>query len=152
MQRPMPLSHRAQVRHVAAALLACIIALAAGCVSRPAYLQGEKTDLPNRWKVAKIEPTRLSEDQRQTLARQGPPAFVRFFRQVETRKPVYAWIYVREAEVVELVWFVEGQRVEEIAVDSDPSAFSSTTRRRARLALLTGTGAAIAPTIIFLAK
>jgi hypothetical protein len=141
-----------QLPYRPAALLGLIIMLSAGCVSKPSYLQGKKTDLPNRWTVDKIEPSRLSEDQRDTLARQGPPDFVRFFREVETRKPVYAWVYVNEAEAVDLVWFIEGRRVQDIAVDSDPSAFSSTTRRRARTALLVGTGAAIVPTIVFLAK
>ena len=132
------------------ALLTFIIVLMAGCVSKPAYLRGEKTDIPNRWTVEKIEPTRLSEDQRDTLERQGPPDFVRFFREVETRKPVYAWVYMGEAEVVDLVWFIEGQRVTDIAVDSDPSAYSSTTRRRARTALLVGTSIAIVPAIVLL--
>jgi hypothetical protein len=141
-----------QLPYRPAALLGLIIMLSAGCVSKPSYLQGKKTDLPNRWTVDKIEPSRLSGDQRDTLARQGPPDFVRFFREVETRKPVYAWVYVNEAEAVDLVWFIEGRRVQDIAVDSDPSAFSSTTRRRARTALLVGTGAAIVPTIVFLAK
>ena len=134
------------------ALLGLIIVLMAGCVSKPAYVRGTRTDIPNRWKVEQIEPARLSEDQRETLEQQGPPDFVRFFRQVETRKPVYAWIYVNEAEAVDPVWFIEGNRVQDIAVDSDPSAFSSTTRRRARTALLVGTGAAVVPTIVLLAK
>jgi hypothetical protein len=37
-------------------------------------------------------------------------------------------------------------------VDSDPSAFSSTTRRRARYAILVGTGAAILPVVLLLAN
>jgi len=141
-----------QLPYRPAALLGLIIVLSAGCVSKPAYVRGAKTDIPNRWTVDKIEPSRLSEDQRETLARQGPPNFVRFFREVKTRKPVYAWVYVNEAEAVDLVWFIEGRRVQDIAVDSDPSAFSSTTRRQARTALLVGTGAAIVPTIVFLAR
>jgi hypothetical protein len=77
---------------------------------------------------------------------------VRFFREVETRNPVYAWIYTDTGEAVDVVWFVDGKRVENIAVDSDPSAFSSTTRRRTRIALLVGTGAAILPTVLLLAN
>jgi hypothetical protein len=42
--------------------------------------------------------------------------------------------------------------VEDVAVDSDPSAFSSTTRRRTRIALLVGTGAAILPAVVLLAN
>jgi hypothetical protein len=77
---------------------------------------------------------------------------VRFFREVESRKPVYAWIYTDDGEAVELVWFVDGKRAEEIAVDRDPSAFTSTTRRRTRLALLVGTGVAIVPAIVLFAN
>jgi hypothetical protein len=130
-----------------------MIGLAAvGCTYRPAYLKGESTDLPHRWKVEKIEPGRLSEDQRETLERRGPPTYVRFFREVDTRKPVYAWIYTDDGEAVDLVWFIDGARAEEIAVDSDPSAFTSTTRRRTRLALLVGTGVAIVPAIVLFAS
>ncbi len=135
------------------AMLGLVAMLAlVGCAVKPAYLQGEKTDVPYRWKVAKIEPTRLSDDQRAVLERRGPPMYVRFFREVETRRPVYAWVYVGEADAVDLVWFVNGTRVENIAVDRDTSAYSSTTRRRARIALLAGTGAAVVPTVILLAN
>jgi hypothetical protein len=134
------------------AMLGLVAMLAlAGCTAKPAYLQGEKTDVPDRWKVAKIEPARLSDDQRAVLERRGPPLYVRFFREVETRRPVYAWVYVGEADTVDLVWFVNGTRVETIAVDRDPSAYSSTTRRRARFALLAGTGAAVVTAVIVLA-
>jgi hypothetical protein len=133
------------------AILGVVVMLAAaGCAYKPAYIQGEKTEVGNRWKVEKIEPARLSEDQRDTFERRGPPAYVRFFREVETRKPVYAWIY--EGEAVDLVWFVDGKRVDAIAVDSDPSSFSSTTRRRARYALLIGTGVVIVPAVVLLAN
>jgi hypothetical protein len=123
-----------------------------GCTYKPAYVQGTKTDVPYRWKVEKVEPTRLSEDQRATLERRGPPTYVRFFREVDTRNPVYAWIYTGEGDAVDLEWFVNGKRVEAIAVDSDPSAFSSTTRRRVRYTLLIGTGAAVLPAVVLLAN
>jgi hypothetical protein len=140
---------RCVLRRVLAGVVAAMLGLAAvGCTHRPAYLKGEPTDLPNRWRVETIEPGRLSADERDTLERRGPPTYVRFFREVETRKPVYAWIYAENGEAVELVWFIDGARAEEIAVDSDPSAFTSTTRRRTRIALLVGTGVAIVPAIV----
>jgi hypothetical protein len=123
-----------------------------GCTYKPAYIQGKRTDVPNRWKVEKVEPARLSEDQRAVLDRRGPPMYVRFFREVESRNPVYAWIYAGAGDAVEIVWFVDGRHVEDTAVDSDPSAFSSTTRRRARLAVLVGTGAVILPAVVLLAN
>jgi hypothetical protein len=129
-----------------------LVFVAVGCTYKPAYIQGKATDVPQRWKVDKVEPARLSADQRTTFERYGPPTYVRFFREVDTRNPVYAWIYVGEGEAVEVIWFVDGRRLEEIAVDSDSSAFSSTTRRRTRIALLVGTGAAILPAVVLLAN
>jgi hypothetical protein len=123
-----------------------------GCTHKPGYLTGVSTEVPQRWKVEKIAPGRLSADQRMTLEDRGPPNYVRFFREVETRNPVHAWIYAGTGEAVEVVWFVDGAGVENIAVDSDPSVFSSTTRRRTRIALLVGTGAAILPVVLLLAN
>jgi len=149
----MPRRERCIPRGVLKGIVAMMIGLAAvGCSYKPAYLKGEATDLPNRWKVEKIEPGRLSEDQRDTLERRGPPAYVRFFREVETRKPVYTWVYTDNGEAVDLVWFIDGARAEEIAVDSNPSAFTSTTRRRTRIALLVGTGVAVLPVIVLYAN
>lgn len=127
-----------------------VILVAVSCASKPAYMRGESTDVPNRWKVETIEAGRLTEDQRDVLERRGPPTYIRFFREVETREPVYAWIYADETDAVDLVWFIDGKVVDAIAVDSDTSAFNSTTRRRARYALLIGTGAAIIPAIVLL--
>jgi hypothetical protein len=135
------------------AIVGVMIGLAAvGCTYKPGYIQGESTDVPHRWRVEKVEPTHLSPDQGATLERRGPPTYVRFFREVETRKPVYAWIYTGEEEAIDVVWFVDGTQVEDIAVDSDPSAYSSTTRRRARIALLVGTGAALLPAVVLLSN
>jgi hypothetical protein len=123
-----------------------------GCSFKPGYLKGDKTDVPNRWKVEGVTATRLTDDQRQVFEGRGAPTYVRFFREVETRKPVYTWIYVNPEQQVDLVWFIDGQRVDNPAVDSEPSAYRSTTRRRARLVLLSATGAAILPAVILLAK
>ena len=146
--RNMRFSHR-----VLQAMVAVMLALAAvGCTYKPGYLQGQRTDVANRWKVERVEPARLSADQRATLEERGPPTYVRFFREVETRKPAYAWIYADAGGAVAVVWFVDGARVENIAVDADPSAFSSTTRRRTRIGLLVGTGAAILPAVVLLSN
>jgi hypothetical protein len=151
--RPMPRRERGVPRAVLQGVVAVMIGLAAaGCTYKPGYLKGDTTDLPNRWKVETIEPARLSQDQRDTLERRGPPTYVRFFREVDSRKPVYAWIYTDDEEAVELVWFIDGAQVQEIAVDRDSSAFTSTTRRRTRIALLVGTGVAIVPAIFLFAN
>jgi hypothetical protein len=138
------------VRH--GILPALMVLAVAGCSYKPGYLKGVSTEVPQRWKVENVAPARLSTDQWTTLEDRGPPTYVRFFREVETRHPVYAWIYIDTGEAVDVVWFVDGKRVEYIAVDSDPSAFSSTTRRRARYAILGVTGAAILPTVLLLAN
>jgi hypothetical protein len=148
----MPRRERCIPRSVLRVVAVMIGLAAVGCTYKPSYLTGETTDLPNRWRVERIEPGRLSEDQRDTLERRGPPTYVRFFREVDSRKPVYAWIYTDNGEAVDLVWFVDGTRAEEIAVDSDASAFTSTTRRRTRTALLVGTGVAIVPAIFLFAN
>ena len=127
-----------------------VILVAVSCASMPAYMRGESTDVPDRWRVEEIEPGRLTEDQREVYERRGPPTYIRFFREVETREPVYAWIYADETEPVDLVWFVDGNVVDAIAVDRDTSAYSSTTRRRVRYALLIGTGVAVIPAIFLL--
>jgi hypothetical protein len=149
MQRRKSTFARGLRRGIVAALLVLVLC---GCSYKPGYLKGVSTEVPQRWKVETIAPGRLSGDQRTTLEDRGPPTYVRFFREVETRKPVYAWIYANTEEAVEVVWFVDGARVENIAVDSDPSAFSSTARRRTRIALLVGTGAAILPAVLLLAN
>ena len=141
------------LRSILSVLVSVAVMVAAhGCTYKPGYIRGDTTDVPNRWQVDRVEPARLSEDQREVFERKGPPAYVRFFREVETRKPVYAWVYAGESEAVDLAWFIDGKQVEAIAVDSDTSAYSSTTRRRVRYALLIGTGAAVLPAIVLLAN
>jgi hypothetical protein len=133
------------------AILGVVVVLAAvSCASKPAYMRGESTDVPNRWRVEEIEPGRLTEAQRDVYERRGPPTYIRFYREVETREPVYAWIYADDTETVDLVWFVDGKEVDAIAVDSNTSAYSSTTRRRVRYAVLIGTGVAVIPAIVLL--
>jgi hypothetical protein len=149
----MHLRKRRFPRGILQGIIVALMLLALGaCTYKPGYLKGVSTEVPQRWKVEKIVPGRLSPDQRTTLEDRGPPTYVRFFREVETRNPVYVWIYADTGEAVDVVWFVDGKRVENIAVDSDPSAFSSNTRRRTRIALLVGTGAALLPTVLLLAN
>jgi hypothetical protein len=133
-------------------LVALLVLTLGACTYKPGYLTGASTEIPQRWRVEKITPGGLSPDQRTTLEDRGPPTYVRFFRQVETRDPVYAWIYGDSQEAVDIVWFVDGKRAENLAVDSDPSAYSSTTRRRTRIALLVGTGVVILPAVLLAAN
>jgi hypothetical protein len=55
----------------------------------------------------------------------GTPEAVRFFRTVETRQRVYEWVYLKGERNV---WFLEGTRVDYVAVDADTSAFTKESR------------------------
>ena len=59
-----------------------MLSMVVGCTYKPGYIQGKRTDVPNRWQVEKVELARLSDDQRAVLDRRGPPMYVRFFREV----------------------------------------------------------------------
>ena len=47
----------------------------------------------------------------------GTPDAIRFFRAIQTRQRVYEWIYTENSRW----WFVDRQRVEYVAVDTDTS-------------------------------
>ena len=64
---------------VAASMVLAVV----GCSYKPGYLKGVSTEVPQRWKVEKMAPARLSPDQRTTLEDRGPPTYVRFYREVE---------------------------------------------------------------------
>lgn len=91
-----------------------------GCSYKPAYLQkSEKTQVGQRWKVQKIDPTRLSSPEASVFEKIGPPQFIRFYRKLDPgRERVYMWIYT---EPVRLVSFIDGKQVEYVVVDDNLS-------------------------------
>jgi hypothetical protein len=93
------------------------------CSYKPAYLQkSEKTRVAQRWKVQKINPSRLSPEETSVLERMGPPQFIRFYRKLDPdRERVYMWIYT---EPVRLVSFIDRKPVEYVVVDDNPSALN----------------------------
>ena len=93
------------------------------CSYQPAYLQkSEKTRVAQRWKVQKIDPSRLSPEETSVLEKMGAPQFIRFYRKLDPdRERVYTWIYT---EPVHLVSFIDRKPVEYVVVDDNPSALN----------------------------
>jgi hypothetical protein len=72
-----------------------------------------------RWKVQKIDPSRLSPPEASVFEKMGPPQFIRFYRTLgPDREPVYMWIYT---EPVRLVSFIDGKPVGYEVLDDNPS-------------------------------
>jgi len=90
------------------------------CSYKPAYLQkSEKTQVVRRWKVQKIDPSRLSSPEASVFEKMGPPQFIRFYRRLDPdRERVYMWIYT---EPVRLVSFIDGKAVDYVVLDDNPS-------------------------------
>jgi hypothetical protein len=90
------------------------------CSYKPAYLQkSEKTPVAQRWKVQKIDPSRLSSPEASVFEKMGPPQFIRFYRKLDPdRERVYMWIYT---EPVRLVSFIDGKAFDYVLLDDNPS-------------------------------
>lgn len=103
-----------------------------GCSYTPSYLQrGEKAQVSDRWKVRKIDPSRLSPDESAILEKMGSPQYIRFYRKLDPdRERVYAWVYT---EPVGLVSFIDGKQVGYVVVDDDPSPFERASKKMAFL-------------------
>ena len=121
-----------------------LVCMVAGCGVQAPYMKGwdPVEDIPNRWTNGTIKTDRLSEDERGVFEEFGPPDTLRFFRTVETREPVYEWIYT---EPFHAVWFISGTRVDYVTVDTNASR--RTTVRREALARKVRTGGLLAGTI-----
>ena len=98
-----------------------------GCY-KPRYLQkSEATEVSHRWRVQAIEPSLLTEDERQIFTILGPPAYIRFFRRLSPeRERVYAWVYT---EPVRVVCFVDGKHLPYVLVDENLSSLNYQERR-----------------------
>ena len=92
-------------------LVVALLASPFGCGYKPAYLQkSKKTEISERWRVAKIDPQRLSPDESQVYQTAGVPQFIRFHRKHSLdRERVYTWIYT---DPVRLFFFIDGKKVE----------------------------------------
>ena len=104
-------------------LIIALLASPFGCSLKPSYLQkSEKTEIGERWRVAKIDPARLSPDEAQTYKTAGAPQFIRFHRRhTLERERVYTWIYTNP---VRLFFFIDGKKVNYVVVDDNPSSLN----------------------------
>jgi len=100
-----------------------------GCSYKPSYLQrSERAQVSDRWKVRKIDPSRLSPDESAVLEKMGSPQYIRFYRKLDPdRERVYAWVYT---EPVGLISFIDGKQVGYVVVDDDPSPLNEHQKKR----------------------
>jgi hypothetical protein len=104
-------------------ILASLLLPSFGCSYKPAYLQQGKTaQVPDRWKVEKINPSLLSPDEKSVYETMGSPQFIRFYRRLSLdRERVYAWVYT---EPVRFVTFLQGKKLDYVVLDDDPSSLN----------------------------
>lgn len=105
-------------------VLACLLA---GCGVQAPYMKAwdPVEDITNRWTNGTIRADKLSKDERRVFEEFGTPDAVRFFRDVETRKRAYEWIYM---EPFRTVWFLDGAQVDYVMVDTNPSRRTTAAR------------------------
>jgi len=116
----------------------CIVGIyLTGCSGQAAYMRGWQLDTAHlhRWSGGKLKAEKLSDDEKTVYTELGTPDTIRFFRTVQTRQRVYEWLY---QQPIRIVWFVDGQRVDYVAVDTDPSGFKKETRETAQTKLIKG--------------
>jgi hypothetical protein len=123
--------------------LIAFLSLSLGCGYKPSYLQkSEATTVKERWKVVKIDPAKLSADEKAVFEKMGPPTYVRFFRHLSIdRAKVYEWVY---AEPIQLFTFMNGKKVNYVVLDENPSSLNEAEKKAL---FWTGIGAGIAAVI-----
>ena len=134
-------------RHRCSSKLFCftlLVFVVTGCGVQAPYMKGwdPVEDIPNRWTDGTIRIARLSDDERAVFETFGAPDALRFFRTVETREPVFEWIYT---EPFHVVWFKSGTEVDYVTVDANSSR--RTAAGREALAGKLRTGGLLAGTI-----
>ena len=120
-----------------ACALGLLISLLAACGIQAPYMRSwhAQTTPTNRWTGGTIKEQKLSADEAAVYQEFGAPDTIRFFRAIQTRQPVYSWIYTEKQQVV---WFADRQRVEYVAVDTDTSGATKESRERFQQKLITG--------------
>jgi hypothetical protein len=91
--------------------------------------------IANRWTGGTFVAKKLSSDEAAVYQEFGTPEAVRFFRTLQTRQPVYEWVYLKAERNV---WFVDGVHVDYVTVDADSSAFTKESRETLQDKLKTG--------------
>ena len=117
--------------------LAVVLSIFIGCTLQAPYMHGWDLaeSIDNRWIGGTFDEKKLSNDEAAVYKELGTPEAVRFFRTVETRQRVSEWVYLKGERNV---WFLEGTRVDYVAVDADSSAFTKESREILQDKLITG--------------
>jgi hypothetical protein len=94
-----------------------------GCSYKPSYLdKSDSTKISERWKVVRLDPAKMSADEKAVFETMGLPAYIRFFRHLSVaREMVYEWIY---DEPVQLFTFMNGKKVDYLVLDENPSSLN----------------------------
>ncbi len=98
--------------------LLAVILFVVGCTPQASYMRKWQPAerIANRWSGGEIRTGKLSADETAVFEEMGTPDVIRLFRRVQTRERVYEWIYESDGQVV---WFVEGERVDYVVVDEN---------------------------------
>ena len=117
-----------RIRQRSVTPLAVLLSLLVGCTLQAPYMRGWDLaeQISNRWTGGTFDEKKLSNDEAVVYKELGTPEAVRFFRTVETRQRAYEWIYLNRDQAM---WFVEGKRVDYVAVDADTSRLTKETRQ-----------------------
>ena len=104
-------------------ILLVLLSMLMGCTLQAPYMRSWDLaeGINNRWTGGTFDAKKFSADEAAVYKELGTPETVRYFRTVETRQPVYAWIYLKREQHV---WFVEGKRVDYVAVDTNTSGYT----------------------------
>ena len=117
--------------------LAVVLSMLLGCTFQAPYMRGWDLaeGITNRWTGGTFDEKKLSSDEAAVYQELGTPEAVRFFRTLQTRQRVYAWVYLQAEQTV---WFVDGTRVDYVTVDANSSAFTRESRETLQDKLMTG--------------
>ena len=120
-----------------AATLIILVYFCMGCTAQASYMRGwsQAASQGHRWTGGTLKPNKLSADEAAVYQELGDPDTIRYFRALHTRQPVYEWLYNDQDDVI---WFVEGKRVEYVAVDTNPSGLPKETRETIQQKAVTG--------------
>lgn len=107
--------------------LAVVLSMLIGCTLQAPYMRGWDLveGIDNRWTGGTFNEKKLSNDEAAAYKELGAPDAIRFFRTVQTRQRVYEWVYFKSQRNV---WFLDGTRVDYVAVDADNSGFTKESR------------------------
>ena len=133
------------------ALVASLLLPSFACSYKPAYLkESKKTEVDDRWRVEKIDASRLSADEKSFYESMGSPQFIRFYRGLLQRQEVYTWVYT---DPIRFVMFIDGKKVDYIVLDDDDSRWTEHQRKVLFWGGITlGVVVAVAGLVYFLTK